>query len=160
GAGTPLRLDPQAGAVAAARRHVRRQLRELGADALEEAAELGVSELVTNAVLHARTPFTVTVRTTPAGAVRVEVADASEAPLKERRFGLGAATGRGLRLVAAISSAWGVDPLPPGGGPGKVVWFEPREDGDDGTGAGEPDPAAADWAAGDWAADVEELLGG
>ena len=162
-AGRPLRLEPEAGAVSAARRHVRRVLRELGAQELEEAAELGVSELVTNAVLHARTPLTVTVRTdradragragrggppAPGAGLRVEVADSSPAHVQERRFDLGAATGRGLRLVGSLSSAWGVDPLPEGGGPGKVVWFQPR-----------PNAGAPDAPAGDWAADLAELLG-
>ncbi|WP_337060235.1 SpoIIE family protein phosphatase [Kineococcus sp. G2] len=148
--GEPLRLDPEPGAAAAARRHVRRLLRGAGAQDVEEAAELGVSELVTNAVLHARTPATVAVRTGPSGAVRVEVADASAAPVQQRRFGPGAATGRGLRLVGSISTAWGVDPLPAAAGPGKVVWFQPSADAEGGDAGG--------WDAGDWAADLADLL--
>ncbi|MCI2238732.1 SpoIIE family protein phosphatase [Paenibacillus sp. TRM 82003] len=146
--GEPLRLDPEPGAAAAARRHVRRLLRDAGAGEVEEAAELGVSELVTNAVLHARTPASVTVRTAPSGAVRVEVADASAAAVQERRFGPEAATGRGLRLVASISTAWGVDPLPAAAGPGKVVWFEPSADTTAAAAAGD----AGQWGAQDWAA--------
>ncbi|WP_432502838.1 ATP-binding SpoIIE family protein phosphatase [Kineococcus arenarius] len=146
-AGEPLRLDPHPGAVSAARRHVRRTLRETGAGELEETAELGVSELVTNAVLHARTAVTVTVRLAPGGQVRIEVADSSEAHVQQRRFGPAAATGRGLRLVESISSAWGVEPLPPGRGPGKVVWFQPA-----------PDAAGPELRAEDWAAELEGLL--
>ncbi|NAZ87049.1 ATP-binding protein [Kineococcus sp. T90] len=125
----PLVLDPAANAVAAARRYVRRALARLDAQELEESAELAVSELVTNALLHARTAFAITVRSTPAGRVRIEVSDSSPLPPQERRFGLGATTGRGLRLVEAVSGAWGIDPLE-GERPGKTVWFEPRADGE------------------------------
>ena len=100
-------------------------LGDLGAQELEESAELGVSELVTNAVLHAHTPCTVSVLVQPGGGVRIAVADRSPVPVQERSFGLVATTGRGLRLVASVSTAWGVEVLPAGGGPGKSVRFEP-----------------------------------
>ncbi len=141
--GEPLDLDPDPGAVSTARRHVRRLLREAGAEELEETAELGVSELVTNAVLHARTTVTVTVRIAPGGAARIEVADSSDAAVQQRRFGPAASTGRGLRLVESISSAWGVEPLPPERDAGKVVWFQPVPDAD----AAGPEAQAEDWAA-------------
>ncbi|NAZ88069.1 ATP-binding protein, partial [Kineococcus indalonis] len=145
-AGAPLVLDPVADAVARARRHVRRALREADAAESSTSAELAVSELVTNAVLHARTPLTVAVRAAPAGRVRVEVADASPVPLRVRRLGAAATTGRGLRVVEALSSEWGVDPLP--AGRGKTVWFVPRP-GADGPGLD----------AGAWAAELEGLEG-
>ena len=137
--GAPLVLDPVADAVARARRHVRRALRDLDAVEVEDSAELAVSELVTNAVLHARTPLTLAVRATPAGGVRVEVADASPVPLRVRRLGAAATTGRGLLVVEALSSEWGVEPLP--AGPGKTVWFVPLP------GAGDPGLDADAWAA-------------
>ncbi|NAZ77407.1 hypothetical protein GTQ99_18550, partial [Kineococcus sp. T13] len=126
--GPPLVLDPVADAVAAARRHVRSTLRRMDAEDVEEPAELAVSEVVTNAVLHARTPFTITVRPSASGGVRVEVADASPVPVQVRRLGSSATTGRGLQVVASLSWDWGVDPLPADRGPGKTVWFEPRPD--------------------------------
>ena len=141
--GPPLVLDPVAAAVAAARRHVRSTLRRMDAEDVEEPAELAVSEVVTNAVLHARTPFTITVRPSASGGVRVEVADASPVPVQVRRLGSSATTGRGLQVVASLSSDWGVEPLPAGQGPGKTVWFEPRPD------AG---------AAAGWSLDLEGLL--
>ena len=125
-AGRPLVVESLASSVAGARRYVREALRGLGAERFEEAAELGVSELVTNAVLHARTAVTVTVRTT-GGRVRVEVRDTSPLPVQPRHFALTSTTGRGLQLVAALSSGWGVEAPPAGEGPGKTVWFEPRE---------------------------------
>ena len=143
----PLSLDPMAQAVSAARRYVRRSLAAVGADQLQESAELGVSELVTNAVLHGRTPMTITVRRMPSGRVRVEVADRSPAPPRQRRFDLAATTGRGLRLVESLSHDWGVETRAPADGGGKVVWFEPREDL---TGEGFPE-ALVDF-------DVEALL--
>ena len=143
----PLVLDPTAAAVSGARRHVREALRACGAEDLEESGELGVSELVTNAVLHARTRLELTVRTTARGTVRIEVADASPAPPRQRRFGTSSTTGRGLRLVESAAVAWGIDPHPPARGPGKTVWFEPA-----------PSLSTAGFAAEDWAADVEALL--
>ena len=145
-AGAPLVVDVGAGAVSQARRYVRRVLRELDAAHLEESGELAVSELVTNAVLHAGTPSTVTVRTTPAGGVRVEVSDTSPAPVQTRHHGPAATTGRGLQLVAAVSSAWGVEVLPERSGPGKCVWFEPRAV-----------PVETTASLGDWADELAEL---
>lgn len=141
----PLVLESVATAVAGARRHVREILRRLGAEDLEESAELGVSELATNAMLHARTTFSVSVRTTGQGRVRVEVHDSSPVPLQLRRFGLSATTGRGLRLVASVSSAWGIEVS---SGTGKTVWFEPAA----------LDAEAGRDAPAEWTADVEELL--
>jgi anti-sigma regulatory factor (Ser/Thr protein kinase) len=128
--GQPLVLDPVAQAVSAARRYVREQLEQCQATDVEASAELGVSELVTNAVLHGRTPFTVAVRRTTSG-VRIEVSDRSPLPPQVRRLSTFASTGRGLRLVAAVSSTWGIVPAPPEDGGGKTVWFEPVEEPSD-----------------------------
>ena len=121
--GEPVVMASMAGSVASARRHVRGVLRGLDAEDLEEAAELAVSELVTNAVLHARTEFSLALRSLSPGRVRIEVRDSSPSPLQPRHFAATSTTGRGLRLVASLSSDWGVEELSPG--PGKVVWFEP-----------------------------------
>lgn len=150
--GSPLVLDPEANAVAAARRYVRRALADLHAQDLEESAELGVSELVTNALLHARTAFSLAVRSTPTGGVRIEVSDSSPLPAQQRRFGTSATTGRGLRLVEAVSHAWGIAPAP-GGGPGKTVWFEPRPGEESGAETGVHDLFGAE----EWAAEIESL---
>lgn len=133
----PLTMESVASSVGLARRHVRACLRDLGRDDLEDAAELGVSELVTNALLHARTAFTLQVRATDDGVVRIEVTDSAPAPLQPRRVTSTGTTGRGLQVVASSSSRWGVDELPPGQGPGKTVWFEPRAD---------PEGLDADWS--------------
>lgn len=136
----PLVLEPTARSAATARRYVREAVRGLGAEELEESAELGVSELVANAVLHARTAFTLTVGATVDGRVRVAVTDSSSALVRPRHLAVTSTTGRGLQLVASVSSAWGVDELPADRGPGKTVWFEPS--------ASTPQigPFAGDWA--------------
>ena len=106
-------------------------LRELGHDDLTDSARLAVSELVTNAILHAEPPMKVTVRGTPEHP-RIEVADQSLVPPQRRHSELlidvdddrsWATIGRGLDLVASYSVRWGADISP--NGLGKVVWFEP-----------------------------------
>ena len=106
-------------------------LREIGHDDLTESARLAVSELVTNAILHAEPPMTVTVRGTPEHP-RIEVTDQSLRPPQRRHSERlidvedersWATVGRGLDLVANYSVRWGADISP--NGLGKVVWFEP-----------------------------------
>ena len=103
----------------AARRFVTSALRSWHCDALVEPTQLLVSELVVNAVLHAGSPVTVRVELRDAR-VRVEVADASPAALEVRPVDPASVTGRGLLIVDALASAWGVDPTDDG----KIVWFE------------------------------------
>lgn len=110
-------FEPQATAVRSARRFVRAHAGidgDRGAD-----LELITSELATNAVLHARTPFEVRVRAVD-GHLRVEVADGSPALPVVKEHGSEAPTGRGLKILDAIADRWGVDPTDDG----KVVWFE------------------------------------
>jgi hypothetical protein len=98
----------------------------LGREDLIECAELGVSELVTNALLHAGDPITVRVRGTIEHP-RVEVSDGSHHPpvidvSSAHDFDDALSTfGRGLKMVAQCSVAWGAAIEPEG----KVVWFEP-----------------------------------
>jgi anti-sigma regulatory factor (Ser/Thr protein kinase) len=122
----PLHLEPVPEASSTARRFVRETLRRLGADDLIEAAELGVSELVTNACLHARTSITVGLHLVEAGVVRIEVAD--DSPLQPRQYAADplTTTGRGLRLLSAYGT-WGVNE-PIVGRVGKTVWFQPIAD--------------------------------
>jgi anti-sigma regulatory factor (Ser/Thr protein kinase) len=82
-------------------------------------AEIVASELATNAVRHARSPFLVTLTRTPA-AVRIAVRDTSpERPVRVVRDD-GEFGGRGVQLVAALANVWGVvDEVD-----GKSVWAE------------------------------------
>ena len=88
-------------------------------DAAAATAALVVSELATNAVLHARTPFQVRVAVEP-DVVRIEVRDGVDRAPTIRYFSDEATSGRGLRLVAELCRAWGVDVDESG----KTVWAE------------------------------------
>jgi anti-sigma regulatory factor (Ser/Thr protein kinase) len=85
---------------------------------LADDVQLGVSELVTNAVRHAGTELTLSLRLD--GALTVEVHDA-EPKLRQpaRAPQPDAGHGRGLRIVEAISTEWGVT----ADAGGKSVWF-------------------------------------
>jgi anti-sigma regulatory factor (Ser/Thr protein kinase) len=82
-------------------------------------AVLVVSELVTNALVHARSGATVTLRAR-AGRVRVEVTDHGAGSPEPRSPAPETVGGRGLLLVAAVAETWGIDPADDG----KVVWAE------------------------------------
>ena len=87
---------------------------------LTDTVTLLVSELVTNAVLHAGSDVEVMVRLT-ATAARIEVTDASAEPIAPRDATTEEASGRGLALVGSLAQRWGVRPA---AGGGKTVWFE------------------------------------
>ena len=112
--------------VRAARTFVCARLLALGWPTFVDAAGLAVTELATNVVLHARTDFRVQVSRLDAKRVRVSVTDASTAAPVVQTPEPGSALGRGLRLVAQMTDAWGVGRLgvDDEGGPGKTVWFE------------------------------------
>ena len=84
---------------------------------LADSLALVTSELASNAVLHARTPFVVRVGTVD-GHVRVSVFDHS-ARLPERRpHGPDSVTGRGLAIIESLADVWGVEVVDGG----KWVW--------------------------------------
>ncbi|HTX01440.1 MAG TPA: ATP-binding protein [Acidimicrobiales bacterium] len=115
-----------------ARQLVRSALAGLPASAADDVT-LVVSELVTNALLHARTGLELEVRAEP-GSILVAVRDGSRQQ-PQRREGQLELGGRGLRIVEALASSWGVDVEPRG----KRVWCELPlgPPGDTGTGAAE-----------------------
>jgi anti-sigma regulatory factor (Ser/Thr protein kinase) len=79
-----------------------------------------VSELATNAVLHARSDFEVTVIRLPQR-VRVEVFDQNTRLPSFAVAPRDAHSGRGLMLVQGLSGAWGVESHSDSG---KTIWFE------------------------------------
>jgi anti-sigma regulatory factor (Ser/Thr protein kinase) len=118
-----VRLPPHPASVGRARRFVAEQLATLGLDDPLGDAELVTSELVTNAVIHARTDITVAVLTDPEGA-RVTVADGSQVMPGPRLATAASRDGRGLTLVDHFAPAWGVERT----ATGKVVWFLVRRE--------------------------------
>jgi anti-sigma regulatory factor (Ser/Thr protein kinase) len=133
----PLALGRGARGVQDARRWVADLCTEIGRPELAECAQLGVSELVTNALLHGEPPITVRMRGT-AEHPRVEVRDSSvEAPIlpsepldRPETDGLLLTFGRGLSIVARCAEAWGAEIEDDG----KVVWFAPAAEFADGKG--------------------------
>ena len=105
-------------AARAARDVLRRWCDHLGVqDDVRDVVLLLGSELVTNAVVHGGGPVRLRVGAA-GGALLLEVADTSPAPPLARAAGPDALHGRGVHLLALLSSAWGVRPDPPG----KTVW--------------------------------------
>ena len=121
-----------------------------GLDATAWTAAQVVSELATNCTLHARSDFAVRL-SVEGESLRVEATDGVVGGLHARQYSSTATTGRGLRIVASLSSAWGVVPTDDG----KTVWallpledlHPARDDGDErlasgaAAPAGEPAPA-------------------
>ncbi len=118
-------LDAEGNAVADARRRVRRQLRRWAFPSpVCDTAQLLVSELFTNAVLHTDSSRVGCVLRAGGSRLRVEVRDdgsGTDVPLPcwaspEDEHG------RGLLLVDTFAEEWGVDRAGPGAG--CVIWFE------------------------------------
>ena len=103
-----------------ARHFVHDLLQRHGPAELADAAALIVTELASNAVLHAGTPFVVTVVSRPGG-VRIAVADGSRCLPLRRDLEPPQSNGRGLGLVAALSADWGARLAADGS---KLVWAE------------------------------------
>lgn len=124
----PVRIDVRAvpGSVGQVRGHVRNALEAWGLEDVVERALLLASELATNAVLHARGDYAVTVERA-ADRVRVAVHDSSPVAAARRRTGLRSMGGRGLGLVEALALRWGSSASVLGYA--KQVWFELPTDG-------------------------------
>ena len=93
-----------AASVAAAREFVRRLLLHHGLSYLVEDVRLVVSELATNAMTHAQTPFTVTLAQRDRS-VLLTVRDGSPVQIAATLLHSG---GRGISIVSQVSSSWGV----------------------------------------------------
>ncbi len=104
--------------VSAARRFVRQVLPDAWSARLDDVLLL-VSELVTNAIVHARSAVQVTVSVFN-GTTRVEVSDAEPMVPVQRRAGCAALSGRGLAMVEIVADRWGVLTRTNG----KTIWFE------------------------------------
>jgi anti-anti-sigma factor len=111
-----IELPADAGTPRMARRAVAERIRDLprGDELL-----LCVSEVVTNAVLHAGTPRHLSVRE-EGDHLLVEVADGDPRVPVKRDHDITSPTGRGLHFLDDLTLRWGSRPT----GDGKVVWFE------------------------------------
>jgi anti-sigma regulatory factor (Ser/Thr protein kinase) len=112
------RFEPTLFAAAAARRFVSDTLRKWGLGQVIPEAELVVSELATNAVVHTAKRFSVAFRRVGEERVRIEVTDSSKARPTIRGDIPFATSGRGLRIVSAVAEEWSVDRGPSG----KTIW--------------------------------------
>ncbi len=128
-------LTPGPRGVSDARRWATQALTEIGRPELIEAACISVSEVITNALLHAEQPVSVRLRGTR-DHPRIEVRDGSRQPPDlpdldgEPDDDLLLTFGRGLSIVARVSSAWGAEIEEDG----KVVWFVPQVELSEGRG--------------------------
>jgi anti-sigma regulatory factor (Ser/Thr protein kinase) len=122
-------LGPQPADVPAARRFLAEHCRRWDCANLISDAQVVVTELVTNAFVHAGTRCELRAGLTDR-ALRLQVTDYGPGMPDPQAADDRAEGGRGLLLVSALCVAWGVEALPDGG---KVVWAELlRTDAEDG----------------------------
>ena len=114
-------LRPEARSAAEARRFTRRICEEAGlAAATCDTAVLLTSETVTNAIVHGHSEVRLTVRVGAAGDVRIETGDDNSRHPVLQPVDADALDGRGVALLEAAASSWGVTDEDYG----KIVWFE------------------------------------
>jgi anti-sigma regulatory factor (Ser/Thr protein kinase) len=103
-----------------ARREISEYLTDHGLGALDPDAQLVVSELVSNAVLHSNGP--ICLRLSGTRGLRIEVIDGGPGGTQiiARRVDHDSLTGRGLRVVSTLAQRWGSIQGPEG----KTVWAE------------------------------------
>lgn len=118
-------LPARASSAGAARRFVTERLGDWDLGHLADAALVCVSEIVTNAVVHAKSHAEVSMRAGE-GVLRFDVRDVGSSGIPTIRPPASPddTHGRGLLLVEALSDRWGTI----GEGDSKVVWFEMSTD--------------------------------
>ena len=114
------RVSGDAAEIATARRFVANHGKAWGYQRVLDDALIVVSELVTNAIVHARSACDLRVKDAD-HILRIEVIDGGHGSPELQQPSEQAEHGRGLLLVSAICEAWGVDTLEDGR---KMVWAE------------------------------------
>ncbi|HEY5835119.1 ATP-binding protein [Streptomyces sp.] len=121
---------PAPRSVGRARQFLAHHLDAWGLSRLSDAAQLVVSELVTNAVNHAHPPYGNLISTRLErleSGVRIEVHDSNDHKPERRDATAEEESGRGLALVDVLTGGhWGVSNRE---GPGKMVWSVLADDG-------------------------------
>jgi anti-sigma regulatory factor (Ser/Thr protein kinase) len=111
-------LAPDPSAAATARQVVEDACRAWRLDHVQEAAQLVITELVSNVVRHAGTKMEISLTARP-GELRLAVRDGHRAPPgPDSAGGTLAESGRGLVIIQALAAEWGATPT----ADGKVVW--------------------------------------
>ena len=113
-------LGPDTGGVPLARQFLRDHCRDWSCPGVLDDALVVVTELVTNALVHAG-PFCELRAVLSGGVLRLQVSDSGVGMPDPRAATDTDEGGRGLLLVNALCAAWGTVALPAGG---KVVWAE------------------------------------
>jgi DNA-binding NarL/FixJ family response regulator len=115
-----LELPGELTSVRLARRFVAEKLDEWELDEISDDALLVASELAANAITHAESDCRIRLSLKPTS-FRIDVFDTGEGTPEPQPRSATLEHGRGLHLVAAITSAWGLEVVP---GFGKLVWAE------------------------------------
>jgi anti-sigma regulatory factor (Ser/Thr protein kinase) len=102
-----------------ARRFVTEVLHQWGLAELVDKASLVVTELATNAVVHARSGFSVSLARSGT-VVRIAIGDTDAGAPRSGPDDITSEQGRGLPLIDAMTSDWGHTAVPDG----KLVWAE------------------------------------
>jgi anti-sigma regulatory factor (Ser/Thr protein kinase) len=126
-----VRLSPELASCPAARHMVVQFVEQSGLEHLCDVAALCVSELVSNAILHSREPFVLTVRAAGDG-LRLDVLDAAPQHLPISTPQVGSAVdltcwgtgGRGMQIVANLAYRWGYFTTEDA----KTVWAEVHDE--------------------------------
>jgi anti-sigma regulatory factor (Ser/Thr protein kinase) len=112
-------LAPVPASAAAARAFTAETLGDWGCDRILDVAQLLVSELVTNVVLHAGTDALVEL-SLDEELLRIEVSDGSRRSPVQRTGHHSSVGGRGIPIVEVVGDNWGVNER----ADGKTVWTE------------------------------------
>ncbi|WP_153452370.1 ATP-binding SpoIIE family protein phosphatase [Streptomyces smaragdinus] len=116
--------------VADARHELRGMLHDWGTPDQVDSAELVLSELIANVLVHTDGDARIRADITGpphARTLRVAVDDSDDELPHRRHPGELASSGRGVLLLEALSGSWGVEPR----GDGKSIWFEVYESGEE-----------------------------
>ncbi|HEX8496421.1 MAG TPA: response regulator [Actinomycetales bacterium] len=115
-----LQLERDPRSVSSARRFVRSTVTAWQLEPLADDTVLVVSELVTNAIVHAVSAPTLSLTQAPGG-LRVEVHDDGVGTPEPQPASSTGESGRGMHLIDAMTSAWGIQLADDGS---KTVWAE------------------------------------